>query len=396
MDTARTLGRTRRQVLATSLAVGSASMAGCISGTEREESDGGDAQSGQPYSVTVAHLGDIEFDAVPENAFVTFPQYADMLVALGHGEAANTLFSPEMAGPTMNMFYDHLEGVEFEWEHLSNPLESGLVEEQLYDLDSDVHFLDPSYVLTTEGDWDESDIDEIAETIGPWVGSFHSGVHSEPADAYADDYEYDTLWELFETVADVFQERDRHEALEAVYDDLRTRIELTLPPEDERPTAARVTLGQDEFYTYHLNAPGFWQADTRPLGADDALAEYDWSGDWGVLDYEAMAEADPDIILHLWGITPQYDIESVRDRLEAHPVGSDLTAVENDRVVAGGMRYQGPLMNVFQLEMTAKQLYPEQFGEWPGYVPGEGYPEIPADEQLFDRQRVADIVTGSS
>ncbi len=45
--------------------------------------------------------------------------------------------------------------------------------------------------------------------------------------------------------------------------------------------------------------------------------------------------------------------------------------VENDRVVAGGMRYQGPLMNLFQLE-------------------------IPADERLFDRWRVADIVTESS
>ncbi|WP_436347451.1 ABC transporter substrate-binding protein [Natronorubrum sp. FCH18a] len=395
MDTARKLGRTRRQVLAASLTVGSGAIAGCISGTEREDSDGGDT-SGDPYSVNMAHIGDVEFDTVPENAFVTFPQYADMMVALGHGEAANTLFSPEMAGPTMNGFYDHLEGVEFEWEHLTNPLENGLKEEQLYDLDSDVHFLDPSYILTTEADWEESDVDEIADTIGPWFGNFHSGVHSDPADAYADSYEYYTLWELFEAVADVFQERERYEALEAVYDDLRSRIESNLPPEDERPTAARVTLAGDEFYTYHLNISGFWQADTRPLDAHDALADYDWDADWGVLDYEAMADADPDVILHHWGITPQYAIGDVREQLEDHPVGSDLTAVETDRVVAAGMRYQGPLMNLFQLEMTAKQLYPEPFGEWPGHVAGEGYPDIPADERLFDRERVADIVSGSS
>jgi hypothetical protein len=49
-------------------------------------------------------------------------------------------------------------------------------------------------------------------------------------------------------------------------------------------------------------------------------------------------------------------------------------------------------LNLFRLEMTAKQLYPDQFGEWPGYVNGEPYPE---DEQLFDRQRVADIVRGN-
>jgi len=82
--------------------------------------------------------------------------------------------------------------------------------------------------------------------------------------------------------------------------------------------------------------------------------------------------------------------------MESHSAGSELTAVQNDRVLASGMRYQGPIMNLFQLEMTAKQLYPAQFGEWPGYESGSSYPEIPADEQLFDRDRVANIVTTGS
>lgn len=394
MEPAGVDGQTRRAILSTSAAVGSVAVAGCISGSEREASD--ETGDTDPYTVSMAPVGEVTFDAIPENVFVTFPQYADMMVALGHGEAANTLFSPDMAGSTMDAFYDHLEGVDFEREGLSNPLEQGLVEEELYELDSDVHFLDPSYVLTTGGDWEEADLDEIAETIGPWIGNFHSGVHGEPADAYADDYEYYTLWELFERVAAVFRERERYEALEDVYDDLRSHIESTLPPENDRPTAARVTLEGEEFYTYHLNESGFWQADTRPLGARDALEAFEWSDDWGVLDYEAMAEADPDVILHLWGITPDYSIESVREQLADHPVGSDLSAVRNDRVVAGGMRYQGPIMNLFQLEMTAKQLYPDHFGEWPGHTTAEPYPEIPTDEQLFDRQRVANIVTRSS
>jgi len=41
--------------------------------------------------------------------------------------------------------------------------------------------------------------------------------------------------------------------------------------------------------------------------------------------------------------------------------------------------------------MTAKQLYPDAFGAWPRYESGP-YPEIPTDEQLFDRERVADDV----
>jgi acetylornithine/succinyldiaminopimelate/putrescine aminotransferase len=52
-------------------------------------------------------------------------------------------------------------------------------------------------------------------------------------------------------------------------------------------------------------------------------------------------------------------------------------------------------MNLFQLEMTAKQLYPERFGAWPDHTHGEPYPEIPAAERLFDRDRVAAVVTGT-
>jgi iron complex transport system substrate-binding protein len=43
---------------------------------------------------------------------------------------------------------------------------------------------------------------------------------------------------------------------------------------------------------------------------------------------------------------------------------------------------------MFQTEMAAKQLYPEEFGQW------HGLGETPEEEQLFDRQRVADIVNG--
>jgi hypothetical protein len=94
-------------------------------------------------------------------------------------------------------------------------------------------------------------------------------------------------------------------------------------------------------------------------------------------------------------MTPRYDMATVRETLASHPVGQELTAVQNDRVHAQGMRYQGPIMNLFQIEMTAKQLYPDIFGEWPAYEDGNHYPEVPEDEQLFDRDRVASIITGN-
>lgn len=48
---------------------------------------------------------------------------------------------------------------------------------------------------------------------------------------------------------------------------------------------------------------------------------------------------------------------------------------------------------LFATEISGKQLSPDQFGEWPGHESGDPYPEVPAGERLFDRQRVATIVT---
>ncbi len=86
-------------------------------------------------------------------------------------------------------------------------------------------------------------------------------------------------------------------------------------------------------------------------------------------------------------------MQDIRETLGAAPVASEITAVQNDRVHPLRARYQGPILNLFQLEMSTKQLYPEQFGEWPTYVKGP-YPEIPESERMFDRQRVAEVING--
>lgn len=396
----RTPHRTRRAYLAGAGAVGSALLAGCMGGenddatTETSTSTSTATTTGSgSYTASIAPVGEVEFDSIPENVFTMYPQYADMLVALGHGDTVNSLFVPEMSGTTMNYYYEHLDGVSFDWEGLPNPYDN-FTKEFFYKLDSDVHLLGPAWA-STQKNWSRDDVDDVVENVGPFFGNFYSGTHNAPPKAYADSYEYYTLWELFGRVSEVFRERARFEQLNAVHTDLIDHIEANLPPKEERPTAVRVTLGDGQFWTYHLNRPGFWLADTRPLAAIDAFGDEEWDGLWGSVGYETMVEADPDVILHLWGMTSRYDMANVREQLRADPVGKQLSAVQNDRVYAQGMRYQGPLMNLFQIEMTAKQLYPDVFGEWPGYTDGEPYPQIPADEQLFDRQRVAEIVTAN-
>ena len=54
--------------------------------------------------------------------------------------------------------------------------------------------------------------------------------------------------------------------------------------------------------------------------------------------------------------------------------------------VVGGTPLQGPIDNLFQIEMAAKQIYPEIFGE---YHDNQQYAP---EEQLFDRARVAAIL----
>ena len=385
---------TRRECLKGGSALfGGGLLAGCLGGSDGSTpADDGD----QSYEATMSPVGTVEFTEPPTNVMVYNLLYADMAVAYGYGDAINSLgFSTEV-GKALDSFYDRLDGVSFEREGLTqlNTGSGGISVdiELFYDLDSDLHLVDPALVVSFDG-WNSDDIEEITEYIAPFFGNNYSRRHTEPPEPYRDGYEYYTLWEISEKVAEVFQAQQRYEALASIHDDLIDEIQSNLPPEEERPTVGSVIYMDETFYPAKINTPGFANAHTRPLGATDAFAEGDVSYE-SAYDFETMLEVDPDYILHRYGYS-YYDITAIRDELADHQVGQQLSAVENDRVYTGGNPLQGPVMNLFQLEMTAKQLYPEQFGEWPTYTGGP-YPDIPDDEQLFDRQRVADIITGSS
>lgn len=352
-----------------------------------------------PYSVTMSPVGEVEFESVPENVMIYSLLYADAAVAYGHGDAVNSLgFDSEAGGNTLDAYYERLDGVSFDRDGLTQ-LNSGtggvnIDKELFYKLDSDLHMIDPALVVSFKG-WEKSDIEEIRKNVAPWFGNNYSRRNSQPPKAYRDDYQYYTLWEIAEKVAAVFREEDRHAKLASVHDDLIDRIQSNLPPEDERPTVGSVIFMDGKFYPGKINTEGFANAHIRPLGATDAFTDSNVTYQT-TYDYETMLKVDPDIILERYGIASYYDVEKIRTQMGNDPVGSKLTAVKNDAVYPSGNPVQGPLMNLFQLEMTAKQLYPEQFGEWPGYTNGDPYPEIPADERLFDRGRVSDIVTGGN
>jgi iron complex transport system substrate-binding protein len=119
----------------------------------------------------------------------------------------------------------------------------------------------------------------------------------------------------------------------------------------------------------------------------------------GTIDYEQLLDVDPEIIVVHWGIGTTGEQETFSSTafreqyikpMQADSVGAELTAVQNGNVYPGAFGSQGPLVNLLQTEMVAQQLYPEEFG---AFEP-EQFPDVPENKQLFDRQRVIDIVDG--
>src|SRR6056297_1291217 len=383
-------GLTRRATLkhGGALAAGLA-MAGC-SETADTADTGESGTPGGSYTASISPMGEVSFDEPPETVFTRLTHHADMAFALGRGDSLTAMHAPDYYDGLWNQFVKRLPGVSLDWTGLYSSWQP--TKEKLYALESDIHLADPAWI-TKQDAWSKSDIDEIADGVSPWFGNSLSDTHQEPAPAYAGGYEYYTLWEQFEIVATAFQEQERYEALATVHDDLLSTIEAGLPEESERPSAVMIASHQmEEIYAYTLSNPGFLTSHTQPLGARDAFGGSVESA--SIVDYETLVDADPDVILFLGGFEPGTSISERRELFREDPVASEITAVQEERVYPQGARYQGPILNLFQLEMTAKQLYPDVFGEWPQYESGP-YPEIPADEQLFDRQRVADVINGT-
>lgn len=343
----------------------------------------------ESYSVTMAPTGTVEFDSVPETAAIYDAVWADHLVAIGQQDRIVSLGFPERH---FTGFYDELPGVSFDTSDLTAMWSDGLPKELFYELDADVHHLDPCRWLSWESGWDRDDFEEVGNSVGPFFANRFSRAHSDPPEGECrDSYQYYSVWELAETFSQVYRVENRGEKLRAVRDEMVTTIEERLPPESERPTVALVVFNQKEetFGTYQINGPGFAKAHYRPLEPVGAFAESDktYANNYSDVSLEEMLEVDPDVIIHHWDIEPSERFNALLD-LEDHPVGKELTAIQNDRVYVGRTPMQGPIFNLFQLENAAQQIYPDEFGEF------QGVGETSDENKLFDRQRVADIING--
>ncbi|MFA9415954.1 ABC transporter substrate-binding protein [Natrinema sp. HArc-T2] len=365
--------RSRRGVLKTGVAIaGLGVTAGCLGDTGVPD-DGTNGDGG--YTVTMEPVGTVEFDTVPERWVPYTGDYADMGVALGQ---ADGLAGIGLRSRFAAHHYDELPGVSVETGDLTQLWQDGTDRETFYTIDADVHLIDPNFMINRLG-WTQDDVDEITQTVAPFVGNT---IFSASYDWH--DYPRYTLYEAFEKVAAVFQEQERYEAFERLHEDVLSNVQSRLP--DEQPTVAVLVPASQQpeaFYPYLIDE-GTQSKHWNDLRVEGALAKNgiaDAQATGGTIDYETLLEIDPDVIAirQQGAVTDAAFEDGMVSFLRNHDTASKLRAVQNDRVVYGGMTYQGPIIHLFQLERAAQGIYPDEFG----------------GEQLFDRQAVADIVTGA-
>lgn len=371
---------TRRRFVQATGGLGAATLAGCLAGGPGTETETGEAS----YSVSMAPTGTVQFDGVPEKWIAYDGGYADMGVALGQADGMSGI---GYAARYYTYVYDELDGVNVDREMLENNqlLGDTIPKEPFYHLKNDVHLMDPQMLIDWFG-WKQADVDEITDNVAPFLGNL---IFRREDDWH--DYRYYTLYEAFEKVAELFQQRTRYEAFAAYHDEFITKLQTEIPSADERPNVLLVYGAGDEpeaFSPYRLNDKGTSKKQWRDLGVGDALAGTGIGGlsttDRGKVDYETMLELDPDVIMVRGHErkSPEAFRNTVLAYMEDHAVASELTAVKNGRVYRGGYIHQGPIQNFFLTERAAQQLFPDTFGT------------IEGDEQLFDRGRLADIVAG--
>jgi len=199
---------TRRNVLRTGGALaGVSAMAGCIG-------DDGSSDGETAYTVSMPPVGDVEFESVPQTWAAGTADWADMGIALGQ-EPPVGLY---IAGRLHTGYYDDIPDVSVDPDDIETLWDDEFGPEKFIDLSErvDVLVMDPNF-LTGRADWSGDAIERIKSTGTPFFGnSITSRGYS-----WHQDYDYLTMYEAFEKLAEVFQEQERYDEFETLHDEFR-------------------------------------------------------------------------------------------------------------------------------------------------------------------------------
>jgi iron complex transport system substrate-binding protein len=341
----------------------------------------------ESFDVTVKPYGSITFESAPKTYATSGGAWTDFGFAFGSEPTAMSRIEPY---PTR--YYDLLPGVTFDTSGMTNLGDpSAYGKEQFYELDVDTLLMDKILINSYAG-WETQDFEEIEENVAPFCGSYVRGSWAGEALDVEFSFPYYTLTEAVELAGDLFQDQARAEAWvslhESFHSDLQSQAPSASPSIGLLYSASKPADGT--FMVTDPTLPGVATRQYRTFDVENAFADVNLTDGWKT-DYEGMLEADPEYLF--FDSTLSMGREEFEKRfvtpLEESAVGSELTAVQEGNIFRGGGRYQGPIINLFVTEVLAKQLYPEQFGDFTAVG------EVSTERQLFDRQRVSDIINGA-
>ena len=357
---------------------GNGSTSGGATNETTNESETTSESSSGSYTVSMKPVGEVSFESVPETWVANNGSWADMGVALGAEPPKGVWLTDRYH----TQYYDEIPGFSVDKSDMVSLSQNGSVsKETLYELDADVHVMDPNFLMNRFKGWEQQDIDEIAEQVGPFFGNsiFSQGY------PWHEDYPYYTLYEAFEKMAQLYQQTERYEAFSSLHDEFQSKVSNVVPSsKSERPTVAIMWAAgnQPEQFSPYLISEGTSFKQWRDLKVRDAFAETDvrdFHADRGKIDYETLLEIDPDVLLcrgHENQTAKEFQ-NTVVSFMKNHKTASALTAVENGDVYRGGPLYQGPITNFVVTQRAAEQVYG-------------------VEEKLYDPQRVADIANGKN
>lgn len=378
---------TRRRLLQGLAASAFGSIAGCTarslgdrSGTptgsnSQNNSTGTESSS---YSVSIAPVGKLKFEEVPTKWLASSSTWADMGIALGRNPPEGVW---NRGFYYTQQYYDEIPGVSVDENEMVELGNAGSTE-VFHEIGADLHVMDPISIVNRSKSFERPDIERVKKNVAPFFGNY-----IDSYDHSWHDYRYYTLYEAFGKLAEVFQQQHRYEAFAKLHEEVQQTIEANLPSKGERPSVAIMLPVGDkpEKFWPHTIDKGTNSKQWRDLKVRDALAQagiqdYYATGGSTQIDYETLLEIDPEIIM--MRTYEDYSAKkfqnTVVEFMKNHPVGSKLQAVNNGQVFRGGPFYQGPIVNLVLTERAANQLYPDAF----------------SGVQLYDPQRVSDIVHG--
>jgi iron complex transport system substrate-binding protein len=218
------------------------------------------------YSVSIEPMGEVTFDAVPETWVGNNGTWADMAIALG-AAPPKAVYLPSRFH---TQYYDDIPNVSVDGDSISALYSDGVNKEQFYDLDGDVHVMDPNFLQNRYSGWEQSDIDDISD-IAPFFGNT---IFTQNYDWHSS-YPYYTIEEAFEKLSKVFRRAEYYNAMIEVRNEFFENVSDVVPADAaERPNVAVLWGGNepDQFYPYHISQ-GTSYRQYRDLQLGDALAQ---------------------------------------------------------------------------------------------------------------------------